>query len=110
MHRYLHCVFLSVLVPELHCGNVHQGCVVGLVPYSSGLIELSHALYLPPVCVSAGYTIVSSLQSHTYVFTAMLLLLLLSVHIPPFWHGLDAHSSMSVWQFVPSHPAAQSHE
>ena len=28
-----------------------------------------------------------------------------SVHVALFWHGLDAHSSISNKQFVPLHPA-----
>ena len=30
-----------------------------------------------------------------------------SVHVPPFWHGVDAHSSISVSQLSPVYPALQ---
>jgi len=32
-----------------------------------------------------------------------------SVHTPPFWQGLAAHSLMFVWQFTPMKPGAQAH-
>jgi hypothetical protein len=33
-----------------------------------------------------------------------------STQVPPFTHGLDAHSSMFVMQFAPLKPAAHVHE
>ena len=31
----------------------------------------------------------------------------ITVQVAPFWHGLEAHSFLSLAQFVPSHPGRQ---
>lgn len=35
--------------------------------------------------------------------------IILTMHDPLFWHGLESHSFISVWQFVPTYPGGHVH-